>query len=120
MNEPINFLSKFKLINDYWSPKVIAELSNYQFKLVKLKGDFVWHKHDEIDEVFIVIHGSMGIEFKDHTIFLNQGEMFIVNRTILHKPFAMNECKVLIIEPKGVINTGDVECDYTSENDVWI
>jgi len=120
MNTPINIQSKFKLFSDYWSPKVIAELNDYQFKLVKIKGEFTWHKHENTDEVFIVIEGSMGIEFKDKSIELNIGEMIVVKKKEEHKPFANEECKVLIIEPRGVINTGDLGGELTSKNDVWI
>ena len=120
MNTPINLQSKFKLFSEHWSPKVIAEMNDYQFKLVKIKGEFIWHKHKDADEVFIVIEGSMGIEFKDRTIELNKGEMFVVKKSEEHKPFSIKECKVLIIEPRGVINTGDSGGELTSANDVWI
>ena len=80
MNTPINFQSKFELFSDYWSPKVIAEMNDYQFKLVKIKGQFTWHEHNDTDEVFIVIEGSMGIEFKDRTVKLNNGEMIVVQK----------------------------------------
>lgn len=120
MNKPINLKSKFELINEHWSPKVIAELNDYQFKLVKIKGQFTWHEHKETDEVFLVIEGSMGIEFKDNTVTLKEGEMIVVKKGEQHKPFAFEECKVLIIEPRGVINTGESGGDLTSENDVWI
>ena len=120
MQSPINFQSKFKLFSEYWSPKVIAEMNNYQFKVVKIKGEFIWHKHKDTDEVFIVFEGYMGIEFKDRTITLNSGEMIVVQKGEKHKPFAKEECKVLIIEPQGVVNTGESGGDLTSENDVWI
>ena len=120
MNTPINLQSKFELFSEHWSPKVIAELNDYQFKLVKIKGQFTWHEHKDTDEVFIVIEGSMGIEFKDRTVELNDGEMIVVNKAEQHKPFAYEECKVLIVEPRGVINTGDSDGNFTAENDVWI
>ena len=120
MDKSINFISKFNLFSDYWSPKVIAEMNNYQFKLVKMKGDFIWHQHKETDEVFIVIEGSMGIQFSDKTILLDEGEMFVVKKSTLHKPFASDECKVLIIEPKGIINTGELHNNLTARNDVWV
>ena len=120
MNTPINLQSKFELFSEHWSPKVIAELNDYQFKLVKIKGQFTWHEHKDTDEVFIVIEGSMGIEFKDRTVELNDGEMIVVNKAEQHKPYAIEECKVLIIEPRGVINTGGSGGKLTTENDVWI
>ena len=120
MKKPINLKSKFELFSEYWSPKVIAEMNNYQFKIVKIKGEFTWHKHKDTDEVFIVIEGSMGIEFKDRIVELNEGEMIVVQKAEQHKPFATVECKVLIVEPQGVVNTGNSGGDLTSENDVWI
>ena len=107
MNKIINLQSKFELFNEHLSPKVIAELNDYQFKLVKIKDQFTWHEHKETDEVFLVIEGFMGIEFKDRTITLNSGEMIVVQKGEEHKPFAKKECKVLIIEPQGVVNTGE-------------
>ena len=120
MNIPINLQSKFELFSEHWSPKVIAEMNNYQLKLIKIKGQFTWHEHKDTDEVFIVIEGSMGIEFKDRTVELNAGEMIVVEKAEEHKPFATEECKVLIIEPRGIVNTGDSVGDLTAKNDVWI
>ena len=120
MKTPINLQSKFELFSEYWSPKVIAEMNDYQFKLVKIKGEFTWHEHKDTDEVFIVINGSMGIEFKNKTVKLNDGEMIVIKKGEQHKPFASEECKVLIIEPRGVINTGDSGGSLTAENDIWI
>ena len=120
MKKPINLQSKFELFTEHWSPKVIAEMNDYQFKVAKIKGEFTWHAHKDTDEVFIVIEGSMGIKFKDRTVQLNSGEMIVVQKADQHKPFATEECKVLIIEPRGVINTGDSGGDLTSKNDVWI
>jgi len=116
----VNFAEKFKLFTDHWSPKVIAEMNDYQFKLVKIEGEFVWHDHGHTDEVFIVIEGSMKIEFEDRTITLNAGEMHVVPKGTPHKPFAENECKVMLVEPRGVINTGEVDGELKADNDVWI
>ena len=110
----INLKSKFQKFTDQWSPKVIEEMNDYQFKLVKIKGQFTWHEHKDTDEVFIVIEGSMGIEFNDRTVELNDGEMIVVNKAEQHKPFASEECKVLIVEPRGVINTGDSDGNFTT------
>ena len=120
MNTPINFQSRFALFSEHWSPKVIAEMNDYQFKLVKIKGQFTWHEHKDADEVFIVIKGSMEIEFKDRTAELNDGEMIVVQKAEQHKPFATEECKVLIVEPRGVVNTGDSGGNLTAENYIWI
>jgi mannose-6-phosphate isomerase-like protein (cupin superfamily) len=95
-------------------------MNDYQFKLVKIQGEFVWHNHDDTDETFIVIEGEMKIEFENETLELNEGDMFVVPKGIEHKPWAENECKVMIIEPRGVLNTGSSESDLTASNDVWI
>jgi mannose-6-phosphate isomerase-like protein (cupin superfamily) len=120
MKKHINLYSKFDKFEDYWSPKVIAEMNDYQFKLVKIKGEFVKHQHSETDEVFLVIEGSMNIEFETETIEINSGEMIVVPKGITHKPFANEECKVMLIEPRGVLNTGDVKSNMTAPNDQWI
>ena len=117
----INFEEKFSLFTERWSPRVVAEMNDYQFKVVKIKDDFVWHKHDETDEVFIVIDGNMRIDFAGYSVNLKQGEMYVVPKGVNHKPSCEEECKVLLVEPKGVVNTGDEEVnDLTAPNDVWI
>ena len=117
---PINFIEKLSLFSETWFPKVIAEMNDYQFKLAKLKGEFVWHKHDDTDEAFIIIKGDLKILFRDGQVNLTAGEMFIVPKGIEHKPMAENECHVLLIEPKGVKNTGDVKSELTADSDVWV
>jgi mannose-6-phosphate isomerase-like protein (cupin superfamily) len=119
-NRVINFKEKFSKFSDYWSPRVIAEMNNYQFKLAKFEGAFVWHAHDNTDEVFIVIEGTLCIEFRDGTAAVESGEMFVVPKGIEHKPSAEKECKVMLIEPKGVVNTGDAGGALTAQNDVWV
>ena len=116
----VNFAEKFGLFSDLWSPKVIAEMNDYQFKLVKIQGEFVWHDHSDTDEVFIVIEGTMKIEFEERTLTLCAGEMHVVPKGTRHKPYAEQECKVMLVEPRGVINTGDVRGELTAENDAWI
>jgi len=116
----INLQDKFSKFSEHWTPKVIAEMNDYQFKLVKIEGEFVWHNHDDTDEVFIVIEGKMFIEFEHETIELNQGEMYVVPKGVQHKPYAEQECKVMLVEPKGVVNTGEASGDLTAQNDVWI
>jgi len=118
--DKINLKEKLSKFSDHWSPKVIAEMNDYQFKLVKIQGDFVWHNHDDTDETFIVIEGEMKIEFENETVELSEGDMFVVPKGVEHKPWAENECKIMIIEPRGVVNTGDSEGDLTASNDVWI
>ena len=116
----INLLSKFKKFNDTWSPKVIAEMNEYQFKLAKIENEFIWHTHKDTDEVFIVLEGKMGIEFEDETVELEAGEMIVVPKGKKHKPFAEKEAKIMLVEPRGVVNTGDVKNELTAENDQWI
>ena len=116
----INFKEKLSHFTDHWAPKVIAEMNDYQFKLVKIKDDFVWHQHSESDEVFIVLEGNMSIEFEDETIELSEGEMLVVKKGDKHKPFANKECMIMLVEPKGVVNTGDTPSSLTASNDVWI
>ena len=120
MTKHINLYSKFDIFEDYWSPKVIAEMNDYQFKLVKIKGEFVKHQHSDTDEVFIVIEGKMSIEFKTETIEIKNGEMIVVPKGVVHKPFADEECKVMLVEPRGVLNTGDTKGNLTAPNDQWI
>ena len=119
-SEKINLKEKLSKFSDHWSPKVIAEMNDYQFKLVKIKGDFVWHNHGDTDEFFLVIEGEMKIEFKDETVILKEGEIFVVPKGVEHKPNAEEECKIMIVEPRGVINTGDAESNLKASNDVWI
>ena len=116
----INLAEKLGRIHEQWSPRVVAEMNDYQFKLVKLQGEFVWHKHDETDEVFLVVDGAMAIEFRDGRVELARGEMFVVPRGVEHKPVASAECQVMLIEPRGVLNTGDVGGERTAQNDVWV
>ena len=116
----INFKEKMSKISDYWSPKVVAEMNEYQFKMVKIKDDFEWHSHDDTDEVFIVLKGDMNINFRDQVIKLLEGEMLVVPKGVEHKPYADEECEVMIVEPRGVINTGNFKSDLTADNDIWI
>ena len=120
MTKHINLYSKFDKFGDYWSPKVIAEMNDYQFKLVKIKGEFLKHQHSDTDEVFIVLEGKMSIEFKTETIEIKNGEMIVVPKGVVHKPFADEECKVMLVEPRGVLNTGDTKGNLTAPNDQWI
>ena len=116
-----NFTQKLSLFDEQWSPKVIAEMNDYQFKVVKLEGDFVWHDHTDTDETFIVLQGQLRIDFRDGHVEINQGEMYVVPKGVEHKPYAEQEAQVLIIEPRGVINTGEHdESVLTAESDVWI
>ena len=116
----INLKEKLSLFSEHWSPKVISELNDYQIKLVKIQGDFVWHNHSETDELFLVIEGKMKIEFNNKTIELNKGELYVVPKGVEHRPYAEDECQIMLIEPRGVVNTGENKNDLTASNDVWI
>lgn len=118
--EAINFKDKFAKFTEHWSPRVVGEMNDYQFKLVKVEGEFVWHDHPDTDEVFIVIEGTLNIEFREGIVTLNSGEMFVIPKGVAHKPTANSECKIMIVEPKGVVNTGDASSKLTAENDVWV
>lgn len=119
-NNAINLSEKFSKFSEYWSPRVIAEMNDYQFKLAKFKDEFIWHDHQDTDEVFLVIKGAMSIEFSDHTVELKEGEMFVVPKGVKHKPYAKEDCHVLLVEPRGVVNTGENGGELTAQNDVWI
>jgi len=117
---PINLEEKLNKFSEHWSPKIIAQMNNYHFKLVKFQGDFVWHSHADTDEVFIALNGEMSIEFRDGKVALKAGEMFVVPRGVEHKPFAKKECKIMLVEPAGTINTGDAGGELTTKENVWI
>lgn len=117
----VNFQDKLNRFDDHWAPKVIAEMNDYQFKLVKIQGDFIWHSHSDTDETFVVLDGELQIEFRDGDVKIAEGEMFVVPKGVEHKPYAEQPVSLLIIEPRGVLNTGDeVVSDRTAKNDVWI
>lgn len=118
--QAINLKSKFAKFSEHWSPKVIAEMNDYQFKISKLQGDFVWHDHKSTDETFLVIEGNLRIDFRDGSVTIGPGEMYVVPRGVEHKPYAENEVKLMIIEPRGVLNTGEQGGHLTAKNDVWI
>lgn len=118
--QSINLHHKLDLVTEQWRPKVIAEMNDYQFKLVRLQGDFVWHDHPETDETFLVIDGTLRIDFPDGSVQVAAGEMFVVPKGLRHKPHAETEVRLLLIEPRGVLNTGHEGGARTAENDVWI
>lgn len=116
----INIKQKLGKFDELWSPRVIAEMNDYQFKLAKGEGEFVWHDHPDTDEVFIVIEGELEIEFRDGSVQLNPGEMFVIPKGVEHKPYAKGLVQVMLVEPKGVVNTGDSGGYLTAENDIWV
>jgi len=117
---PINFQEKLNRFSEHWSPKIIAQMNDYHFKIVKIQGEFIWHDHPETDEVFIVLQGQLEIQFRDGNVVLNEGEMFVVPKGLEHKPVAKQECQILLVEPAGTVNTGDSVNERTAANDVWI
>ncbi|MCP4168047.1 MAG: cupin domain-containing protein [Chloroflexi bacterium] len=116
----IRLSEKLDLFSEHWSPRIVAQLNDYHFKLVKIQGEFVWHDHPETDEVFMVLDGEMFIEFRSGRLRLQKGELFVVPRGVEHKPFAPEQCNILLIEPAGTINTGDAGGDLTAPADAWI
>lgn len=120
IHEPINIAEKFARFSDQWSPRVVAEMNDYQFKLARIQGEFIWHRHAETDEVFIVVEGAMTLEFRDGRVDLKAGEMFVVPKGVEHRPVALQECKIMLVEPRGVVNTGDAGGAYTAPLDVWV
>lgn len=125
MTDVINLEQKFAKFFDYWSPKVIAEMNDYQLKLVKFQGDFVWHDHPDTDEVFLVTSGAMEIELQEtesttRVVTVSAGEMFVIPRGIRHCTRAFQECQAMLIEPRGVVNTGEASSELTAANDAWI
>ena len=118
--QPINFQNKLHKFFEHWSPRIIAQMNDYHFKVVKVQGEFVWHDHSETDETFIVLNGRLEIQFRDGSVTLNEGEMFVVPKGMEHRPVAAEECHLLLIEPAGTINTGNVVDEKTVPQDVWI
>ena len=118
--QAVNLQHKLSLIDDFWSPRVIAEMNDYQFKLARLEGDFVWHDHADTDETFIVLEGSLRIDFRDGHVVVNRGEMFVVPAGVEHCPSAESEVSILLIEPRGVVNTGNSGGELTAKRDQWI
>ena len=116
----INLTEKLSLFSDQWSPRVVAELNDYQIKLVKIEGEFVWHAHADTDELFLVLSGTMDIRFRDGVVTLDEGEMYVVPRGVEHQPYARELCHVLLMEPRGVVNTGDAGGGLTAPGDVWV
>jgi mannose-6-phosphate isomerase-like protein (cupin superfamily) len=116
----INFTEKFSRFSEQWSPKIIAQMNDYHFKIAKIQGEFVWHRHAETDETFIVIQGKMRIELRDTVISLEAGEMCVIPKGVEHKPVADEECQILLIEPAGTVNTGDTGGEMTVKHTDWI
>lgn len=118
--DKVNLGQKLKLLDEYWVPKIIGELNGQYVKLVKVRGEFVWHKHDNEDELFLVVEGSLTIKLRDRDIQLKEGEFYIVPKGIEHKPLAGEEAHLLLFEPKSTKHTGNVKSELTVEKQDWI
>ncbi len=116
----INLSEKLDLIQDYWNPRLVGELNGQQVKLVKFKGPFIWHKHDDEDEMFLVLSGQFTMEFRDRSVLLKEREFLIVPRGVEHRPVALEEVAIMLFEPASTLNTGDQQNDLTIENPEWI
>lgn len=118
--QAINLKDKLSKFNDLWSPKVIGEMNDYQFKLIKITGDFEWHVHQDTDKVFFTLEGEMIIDFRDGQVKISKGEMFILPKGVEMKPSAEKECHIMLVEPRSVVNIGGTEPELTAANDTWI
>jgi mannose-6-phosphate isomerase-like protein (cupin superfamily) len=114
--EKVNIREKLNLFSDYWNPRIVGELNNQHIKAVKLKGEFVWHHHDNEDELFLVIKGKLKMQFRDKTVDINEGEFIIVPRKVEHRPVADEEVEILLFEPASTLNTGNVENEKTRKH----
>ncbi len=113
--EKVNIAEKLALIQDHWNPRIAGELNGQQVKLVKFKGEFVWHKHDQEDEMFYVLKGEFNMELRDRTVVLKENEFMIIPRGVEHRPVAEHEVSVMLFEPAGTLNTGDTRGDLTRD-----
>lgn len=120
MNKVVNLREKFSTFNELWTPKILDEFNGQQIKIAKVKGDFVWHSHANEDELFLVIKGVLSIEFKDKTIHLKEGEFYIVEKGVEHRPYAKEECHIMLIEPASIKHTGEVKHTLTKDNQDFI
>lgn len=114
--DKVNLAQKFSLFQEYWSPKIAGELNDSYIKLVKFKGEFVWHHHDTEDELFLVVKGRLLIKLRDQDIFLEEGEFVIIPRGVEHLPIAEEEAHVLLLEPKTTLNTGSIRNERTVDD----
>ncbi len=119
-HQPINLNEKLSKFSEHWSPRIIAQMNDYHFKVAKVQGEFVWHSHADTDEVFVVLNGRLEIQFRQGSVVLKEGELYVVPKGMEHKPIAESECHILLVEPAGTVNTGDVVDEKTAPNNVWI
>lgn len=114
--EKINIEDKLKMFSDHWHPRIVGELNGQQVKLAKLKGEFIWHKHDQEDEMFLVLKGRLRMDYRDHSTLIGEGEFIIIPRGIEHRPVAEEEVAVMLFEPASTLNTGDQISELTRSN----
>ena len=114
--EKVNLTEKFALFSDHWHPRIVGELNGQHVKLAKILGTFDWHLHDQEDELFLVVKGRMDLEMRDRTVSLGEGEFFIVPKGVEHRPVAEDECHILLFEPAGTLNTGNITSERTREH----
>ncbi|NIF27430.1 cupin domain-containing protein [Pantoea sp. Tr-811] len=119
-SQPVNLAQKASLIEQQWSPRVVAEMNDYQFKVVRIEGEFIWHSHPETDEAFLVLEGTLRIDLPEGCVYVQPGELHVVPRGVEHRTAAQGEAKLMMIEPRGVLNTGHEGGELTALNDVWI
>ena len=118
--QPINLREKLARVDAHWTPHAIAAMNDYEFKVVKVQGEFTWHDHKETDEVFLVLEGEMDIQMRDRTVTLREGELFVVPKGVEHCPRARLESHVLVVEREGTVNTGDAEPSRKHSGDLWV
>ncbi len=116
----VNLAHKASLIDQQWSPRVVAEMNDYQFKVVRIEGEFIWHSHPETDEAFLVIEGTLRIDLPHRSVYVAPGELYVVPRGVVHKTAAEGEVRLMMIEPRGTLNTGHEGGERTANNDVWV
>ena len=114
--DKVNIDEKLSLFNEHWDPKIVGELNGQYVKLVKFKGEFVWHKHDNEDEMFYVLKGKFNMEYRDKTVEINEKEFVIIPKGVEHRPVATEEASVMLFEPKTILNTGDKRNEFTKKN----
>nr|WP_314485348.1 cupin domain-containing protein [uncultured Pseudomonas sp.] len=120
LSQPVNLKQKASMIDSQWSPRVVAQMNDYQFKVVRIEGEFIWHAHPETDEAFLVLEGTLRIDLPQGSVHVESGELFVVPQGVQHRTAAEGEAKLLMIEPCGVLNTGHEGGERTAPNDLWI
>lgn len=118
--QPVNLAQKTSLIDQQWSPRVVAEMNDSPFKVVRIEGEFIWHSHPETDEAFLVLDGTLRIDLPEGPVYVAPGELYVVPRGVEHRTAAEGETKLMMIEPRGILNTGLEGGDRTAMNDLWV